>query len=78
MSRRISPIVDRYGSRVLREREWRVLALIAEGCKNQEIADICGTTKDVAKNWLRAIYDKLGMSNRVELAMWYVKQRSGI
>jgi DNA-binding NarL/FixJ family response regulator len=30
-----------------------------------------GTTEHVVKNYLRVIYDKLGLWNRVELALWY-------
>src|SRR5450755_3008618 len=44
---------------------------VAEGCKNREIADSLGTTEHVVKNYLRRIYDKLGLWNRVELALWY-------
>ena len=49
----------------------KALAVGAEGCKNKEIADSLGTTEHVVKNYLRLIYDKLGLWNRVELALWY-------
>ena len=49
----------------------RQLWQVAEGCKNREIADSLGTTEHVVKNYLRLIYDKLGLWNRVELALWY-------
>ena len=39
--------------------------------KNKEVADEIGTTEHVVKNYLRVIYDKLGLWNRVELALWY-------
>jgi len=39
--------------------------------KNCEVAREIGTTEHVVKNYLRVIYDKLGMWNRVELALWY-------
>lgn len=51
-----------------------VAALVAEGLKNREVAEEMLTTEHVVKNYLRAIYDKLGFSNRTELAMWYVKR----
>lgn len=53
------------------EREQLIIQRVAEGCKNKEIADSLGTTEHVVKNYLRTIYDKLGLWNRVELALWY-------
>ncbi|MFY9662249.1 MAG: LuxR C-terminal-related transcriptional regulator [Terriglobales bacterium] len=53
------------------EREQIIIQRVAEGCKNKEIADSLGTTEHVVKNYLRLIYDKLGLWNRVELALWY-------
>ena len=53
------------------EREHIIIQYVAEGCKNREIADTLGTTEHVVKNYLRLIYDKLGLWNRVELALWY-------
>jgi DNA-binding NarL/FixJ family response regulator len=53
------------------EREQLIIQRVAEGCKNREIADALGTTEHVVKNYLRLIYDKLGLWNRVELALWY-------
>ena len=66
---------ERYGSRVPSEREQRVIQLVAQGLKNKEVADEIGTTEHVVKNYLRVIYDKLGLWNRVELALWYESRR---
>ncbi len=66
---------ERYGKRVPNERERRVIALVAQGLKNSEVADVMGTTEYVVKNYLRVIYDKLGLWNRVELALWYEARR---
>ena len=49
----------------------RLIELVAQGLKNKEVADEIGTTEHVVKNYLRVIYDKLGLWNRVELALWY-------
>ncbi len=65
----------RYGTRVPSEREQRVIQLVAQGLKNREVAEAIGTTEHVVKNYLRAIYDKLGLWNRVELALWYESRR---
>lgn len=59
------------GKRVPTARESRVIELVAQGFKNREVAREIGTTEYVVKNYLRAIYDKLGLWNRVELALWY-------
>jgi DNA-binding NarL/FixJ family response regulator len=67
--------VGRYGTRVPSEREQRVIELVAAGLKNREVADAIGTTEHVVKNYLRVIYDKLGLWNRVELALWYESRR---
>jgi len=65
----------RYGNRLPNEREQRVIRLVAEGLKNREVAEALGTTEHVVKNYLRVIYDKLGLWNRVELALWYESRR---
>ena len=57
------------------DREQRVIELVAQGLKNKEVANEIGTTEHVVKNYLRTIYDKLGLWNRVELALWYEARR---
>lgn len=66
----------RYGTRVPSEREQIVIQLVAQGMKNKEVAEAIGTTEHVVKNYLRVIYDKLGLWNRVELALWYESRQS--
>lgn len=64
---------DLVGSRVrdrLTPKEMRIVALIVQGCKNREIASRLKTTEQVIKNYLRKIYDKLGVSDRLELALY--------
>jgi DNA-binding NarL/FixJ family response regulator len=68
---------ERYGKRTPSEREQRVIELVARGLKNKEVADEIGTTEHVVKNYLRVIYDKLGLWNRVELALWYEAHKHG-
>jgi DNA-binding NarL/FixJ family response regulator len=64
-----------YGTRTLSPRQQRVIALVAQGLKNREVAEIIGTSQFVVKNYLRVIFDKLGFWNRVELALWYEARR---
>ncbi|OLB20125.1 MAG: hypothetical protein AUH15_12540 [Acidobacteriales bacterium 13_2_20CM_55_8] len=68
---------ERYGKRIPSEREQRVIELVAQGLKNREVANEIGTTEHVVKNYLRVIYDKLGLWNRVELALWYEARKHG-
>jgi DNA-binding NarL/FixJ family response regulator len=67
---------QRYGPRTPSERENRVIELVAQGLKNRDVASAIGTTEHVVKNYLRVIYDKLGLWNRVELALWYESRRN--
>jgi two-component system nitrate/nitrite response regulator NarL len=63
------------GSRILKQRDERIIDLVSQGLKNKEIAREIGTTEHVVKNYLREIYDKVGMWNRLELALWHVSRR---
>jgi len=65
--------MDLYGTRELTVQQLRVVRLLAQGRKNREIAFALETTENVVKNYLREIFDKTGVSTRLELAMWYVK-----
>jgi DNA-binding NarL/FixJ family response regulator len=67
---------EQLGPGVPNEREQRLIALVAQGLKNHEVAVAMGTTEHVVKNYLRAIYDKLGLWNRVELALWHEARRA--
>jgi DNA-binding NarL/FixJ family response regulator len=69
------PARDLYGTRIPSPRQHQVIELIAKGLKNSEVAEAIGTTEHVVKNYLRVIYDKLGLWNRVELALWYEASR---
>ena len=55
----------------LTKREKSIISLVNQGCTNCEIGPIMGTTKHVIKNYLLVIYDKTGMSSRLELALWW-------
>lgn len=69
---------DSVGARVrdrLTPKEMQIVALIVQGCKNKEIALQLGTKEQVIKNYLRAIYDKTGVSDRLELALFTIHHR---
>jgi len=60
----------------LSQRQLQIVALVARGLTNREIAQAVGTTEDSIKNDLRDTYDQLGLWNRVELALWYEAHRN--
>jgi DNA-binding CsgD family transcriptional regulator len=62
---------DRHGVQALSRCQQRIIVLVAQGLKNCEIAKEIGISVNVVKNYLQTIYDRIGMSNRVELALWY-------
>jgi DNA-binding NarL/FixJ family response regulator len=69
---------DPVGTRVrdrLTPKEMKIVALIIQGCKNKEIALRLLTTEQVVKNYLRSIYDKTGVSDRLELALFTIHHR---
>ena len=55
----------------LTPREHSIVRLVAQGKKNADIAASFGMNEHLVKNYLREIYDKVGLWNRVELALWY-------
>lgn len=70
---------DVVGARVrdrLTPREMQIVALVAQGCKNKTIAAQLGTKEQVIKNYLRSIYDKTGVSDRLELALFTIHHRN--
>ena len=54
----------------LTSKELQVAALVWEGSTNREIARVIDTTEQVVKNYLRKVYDKLGVADRLELALY--------
>ena len=73
-----SPEEDMVGTRVrdrLTPKEMRIVALIVQGCKNRELALRLKTTEQVIKNYLRSVYDKTGVSDRLELALFTIHHR---
>jgi DNA-binding NarL/FixJ family response regulator len=69
---------DAVGARVrdrLTPKEIQIVALITQGCKNKQIAIQLNTKEQVIKNYLRSIYDKTGVSDRLELALFTIHHR---
>jgi DNA-binding NarL/FixJ family response regulator len=71
-------VQDSVGERVrdrLTPKEMQIVALIVQGCKNKDIAQQLNTKEQVIKNYLRNIYDKTGVSDRLELALFTIHHR---
>jgi two-component system, NarL family, nitrate/nitrite response regulator NarL len=64
-------VIIREDNRKPSPRQQHVIQLVAKGLKNREIASKLGIAEHVVRNYLSIIYDKVGVSNRVELALWY-------
>jgi DNA-binding NarL/FixJ family response regulator len=62
---------ERRANRISPAQRRRIIELVSQGLKNGDVARELGTSEHVVKNCLRAIYDELGLWNRVELALWY-------
>jgi DNA-binding NarL/FixJ family response regulator len=65
-------VVNSDGMRLLTKREEEVVQLVAEGLQNREIAKDLNLSEHTIKNYLFRIFDKLGVSSRVELALYAV------
>jgi DNA-binding CsgD family transcriptional regulator len=54
----------------LTKRELEILSTIAEGATNEEIADRFFISPNTVKSHLYNIYKKIGLSNRLQAALW--------
>ncbi len=59
----------------LTPKESLIVSCVTQGMKNKEIAQRVGTTEQVVKNYLRKVYDKLGVADRLELALYCLNHR---
>jgi len=69
---------DLVGTRVrdrLSDRELRIIAAVVQGFKNRDIALQLYTSEQMVKNALRNIFDKIGVSDRLELALFTIHHR---
>jgi len=65
------------GLQLLSRREMEVVHYLAEGLTNREIGARLGLSRHTIKNYLLKIFDKLGVSNRVELLFLTLSQPAG-
>jgi DNA-binding NarL/FixJ family response regulator len=63
------------GTEQLSVREMEILALLAEGCPNKEIASHLGISSGTVRTHLMHIYDKLHVRCRTEAAAKYLRSK---
>jgi DNA-binding NarL/FixJ family response regulator len=66
----IRPLHNANGNALLSARERDVVGCLAEGLSNREIAQRLTLTEHTVKNYLFRIFDKLGVSSRVEVVLY--------
>jgi DNA-binding NarL/FixJ family response regulator len=69
-------IINAKGEGLLTARENQVVSLVAEGIVNREIAQQLGVKENTVKKSLLRVYDKIGVSNRVELVLYALSHGS--
>jgi two-component system, NarL family, nitrate/nitrite response regulator NarL len=67
--------VDYSGRALLTKREDEVASLLAEGLTNKEVSLKLGLSEHTVSNYLFRIYNKLGVSSRVELVLYLLRHR---
>jgi DNA-binding NarL/FixJ family response regulator len=62
------------GEKLLTSREEQVVALVADGLSNRDVASELGLSEHTVKKYLFRIFEKLGISSRVELVLYALNQ----
>ena len=68
-------LVNSQGRALLTKREEDVVTLVVDGNTNREVAGSLGLTEHTVSNYLFRVYEKLGISTRVELILYSLKGR---
>ena len=64
-----------YESYGITEKEYEVIQLVAEGFSNKEIAQKLFLSEGTVRNYLSTILEKLGLRDRTQLAIFYLKNQ---
>jgi len=67
-------LTNAQGRYLLAKRENEVANLVSEGLTNRDIAQKLGLSEHTVSNYLFRIYEKLGISSRVELVLYVLRQ----
>jgi len=65
------------GSGLLTKREEGVVQLVAEGMTNRDISQELHLSEHTVRNYLFRIFNKVGTSNRLELALYAIDRKEG-
>jgi DNA-binding NarL/FixJ family response regulator len=71
-------VLDSRGHNMITPREEQVVALVAEGLSNREVAGELNLSEHTIKKYLFRIFDKLGISSRVELVLYAVNHGAAL
>ncbi|HTX13710.1 MAG TPA: response regulator transcription factor [Candidatus Baltobacteraceae bacterium] len=69
---------DSNGASLLTKRERDVARLVADGLTNREVSKQLGLSEHTVRNYLLRVFDKLGVSTRVELVLYCLQQRQQV
>jgi DNA-binding NarL/FixJ family response regulator len=69
-------ITNSQGQVLLTSREEQIVALVADGLKNREIAESLKVSRHTVKNHLFRVFEKLGISSRAELILYLLGRKS--
>jgi PAS domain S-box-containing protein len=61
----------------LSERESEVLALVAQGLSNRQVAERLFVSENTVKFHLQNVFQRLAVANRTEASRWFLRQREG-
>jgi len=77
MDASLAPITDVKGTTLLTSRELSLVQLVAEGRTNRDISQELRLSEHTVRNYLFRIFNKLGVSTRLELALYAINHRNG-
>ncbi len=69
-------VIPSSGMALLTNSEQQVVRLVGEGMKNRDIAQQLGLTEHTVSNYMYRIFDKLGVSTRLELLLYALSHQS--
>jgi DNA-binding NarL/FixJ family response regulator len=69
------PITNAKGAPLLTKREQTLVQLVTEGRSNKDISRELNLSEHTVRNYLFRIFNKLGTSSRLELALYAINQR---
>jgi len=72
-----APISNAVGTKLLTQREEGLVQLVSQGLTNREISRQLKLSEHTVSNYLFRIFNKLGTSNRLELALYSLSQNRG-